>query len=303
MSNYNSYSAFESTEEAAEPVATGGITASNVGGVTSTTFNGTETSTDIHQYAAVSASDLSPYEDSDWRSTARNQHGLPTNQITADSVVEVDGIASKVAVFVKAGVMVETPEGFALASETGIPQNGPADEPAESSADAATMPDESAAAINEALEPFDQSALDAGLAQSISVAIGDSDIAAVVKGVAQRSGMEPAEVSQRVNSVVQTYQTQTDSHLGKLGIPAGELPEFYEFCKQSQNKSALRTAIQDQMYARSMAGWKPLVATYFDKVAPDSGTLAARGFSVKGDQVRIKGNWMNIKAAARSGMI
>lgn len=301
MSNQQFYSTFNAEEiapEVSRPVA------AQIGGVTSINLSQDNANVSTSGHAAVSVNDLSPYSPDDWRSTDRNSNGMPTSKITADSVVEIDGLTSKVGVLVRAGVLAETPEGYVLASEL---QKGSADstspENAVKVADSADMPEEVVSAVESAIKPFDQSTLDVGLAHSISVATGEMDMANVVQSVAQRSGLDPEEAAQRVGFVVQAYQAQADSYLVKQGVPQEELGQFYEFCKQGPNKGDLRGAIEKQMYGRDMSAWKGLVNRYMNTVPPDTDALEKHGLPVKGDQVKIQGVWMNVKTAARIGLI
>ncbi|WP_157112250.1 hypothetical protein [Pandoraea faecigallinarum] len=299
MSDYNSYSTYVPTDETAAP--TTGPTTRVTGGTTSITLNGNEAKSNFSQHAEVSASDLSPYSADDWRSTARNSMGFPTNNITSDSVVEISGMNAKVGDFIKAGVLRETADGFALASSDSA---GDTDEGTEeTSPDAATMPEEVASAVDAAVEPFDQSTLDVGLAHAIAAATGDMAIEDVVLGVAQRSGMDPSQAGERVQFVMDAYQAQTDNFLTKNGLNADELPAFYDWAKQSGQKAMLTTAIQQQAYGRDMSAWKPLIAGFMRGVAPNLGALQANGYEVNGNLVRIDGKWMNVKAAAKAGFI
>ncbi|WP_017235352.1 hypothetical protein [Pandoraea sp. B-6] len=307
MSDYSSYSTYVPTEETALPST--GPTTRVVGGTTSITLNGNDSVSNTSEYASVSAGDLSSYESSDWRSTARDPMGLPTNNITPASVVVIAGMSAKVGDFIKAGILRETSDGFALTSSDS--QNGPRQDTEEATEeggeeanpDAAMMPEEVASAVDTAVEPFDQSTLDAGLAHAIAAATGDMAVEDVVMGVAQRSGMDPSQAGERVQFVIDAYQAQTDNYLTSNGLGADELPAFYEWAKQSGQKAGLTAAIQQQAYARDMSAWKPLIAGFMRGVAPNLGALQANGYEVNGDLVRIDGTWMNVKAAAKAGLI
>ncbi|MEK6366626.1 MAG: hypothetical protein V4803_30840 [Burkholderia gladioli] len=299
MGDFASYSTYVPTDDSV--TLNTGPKATLVGGVTSIVLSGNESVASDSNYGSVSASDLSAFDGDDWRSTARDRMGLPTNNITADSVVNLAGMNGRVGDFVKAGVLRETPDGFVLASEGApeVTQEGAE----EANPDAASMPEEVAQGVDKAVEPFDDSTLDAGLAIGIAAATGDMTVEDIVSGVAQRSGMEPSDAAQRVQFVIEAYQTQADDYLTRNGLGAEELPAFYAWAKQSGNKAALTAAIQQQAYGRDMSGYKPLITSFMQSVAPTLSALDANGYERKGNLVLIDGKWMDVKAAARAGLI
>ncbi|HDR9228628.1 TPA: hypothetical protein QDB19_004901 [Burkholderia vietnamiensis] len=296
MGDFASYSAYVPAEDNIAPRTGPSVRPSE--GVTSVTLNGNQASVSNGKHDAISADQLSPYAADDWRSTARDRIGMPTSNITADSVVELAGMSGRVGDFVQAGVLRETPNGFEVVSTEGTPEAIEEVNP-----DAATMPEAVAQGVDSATEPFDDATLDAGLAHGIAAATGDMTVDDVVKGVAQRSGMDPAQAGERVQFVMDAYQAQADSYLTSNGLGADELPVFYEWAKQSGQKAALTAAIQKQAYGRDMSAWKPLVASFMRDVAPNLGALKANGYETNGNLVRIDGKWIDVKAAARAGLI
>lgn len=274
------------------------------GGVTSINFRGDSGALSTSHNNTVSASDLTPYADDDWRATARNSYGNPTGKITADSVVEIDGISGQVEMFVKAGVLVETPDGFVKATQ-GATQEAIKQDTNEPGA----MPTETVEAINSAMDGLSDSTVQRAGSLGIAAAVGDSSLEEVTAGIARDTGMEPAEAAQRVEFVKDAYQAQADNYItSRLGIPSGDLQNFYEFCRQPENKGTLQTAVQQQVFGNSMNGYGPLVQAYMNNVAPSATALESRGFETKvgpnGEElVRIQGTWMLSKVAAKVGLI
>ncbi|MCL1620171.1 hypothetical protein [Ralstonia pseudosolanacearum] len=279
-----------------------------VGGTTSITFRADGGATTTTTRGSVSASDLTPYSDDDWRSTAKNSYGNPTSKITADSVVEIDGLNAQVDMFVKAGVLMETPDGFELASKV-APQGTNGDTEEETQVESGVMPAEIVDAVNSALDGMNDSTVQKAGSIGIAAAVGDMTIEDVSAAIALDTGMEPTEAAQRTQFVVDAYQAQADHFItSHLGIPSGDLQNFYEFCRQPENKGALQTAVQQQVFGNSMAAFKPLVESYMSNVAPSARALVSRGFETKtapnGEElVRIRGQWMPTKVAAKIGLI
>ncbi|RQZ94331.1 hypothetical protein DF058_15840 [Burkholderia cenocepacia] len=265
MGNFNSYSTF-TPEQTDAPIIDQpfSMTSKAGGAVHSVTITDGAMSSGSSKHAAASASDLSAFSDEDWRVTARDASGFPTNRIAEDTVVSIDGVNARVADFVKAGLLIESEGGYVKPGQQApqVDAETAQREAAEAARDAAVMTEEVAAAVDSATEPFDQSTLDVGLAHAISAATGEMSVEEVVKGVSQRSGMDPSEAGARVQFVIDAYQAQTDSYLTRNGIDASEVPAFYEWAKSRGNKASLTTAIQRQAYARDMSAWKPLIAAF-----------------------------------------
>jgi hypothetical protein len=228
--------------------------------------------------------------------------GMSTNKIDADTTVEIGGMRAEVSTFVQAGILRETESGYELA-----PQEQHQEQP--EAAEAGSMSAEEIAALDSAMEGFDSSTLQKGSALSIAAVVGDGSLDGVVSAVAQDTGMEPAEVAVKVQAVADKFQAQADRYITQhLGIPASDLPGFYEFCKQPQNKANLQVAIQNQVYGNSMGGYKGLADAYMAGVAPNTDTLQAHGLETmtghNGEEmVRIKGTWVATKVAAAAGLI
>ncbi|NUU69508.1 hypothetical protein HTZ98_01545 [Ralstonia solanacearum] len=318
MGDFVTYNTYVPTEEdqQAQQQQQQASNVSAVGGTHSITINGGDArygSSGVQSFSA--AEDFSVFDAGDWRSTARSAHGFPTNEITEESVVTIGGVSSPVKVFVTTGILQKQGDQYVLAggqqSQQGqqqTPQQQQQDDEAPSD-DAATFPSGLDEAMNAAAEPFSQPTYDNGVALGLAAAMGEGDLDSVVAGVAKNSGMEPGDVQERAGFIVNAFQAQADNFItGRLGVSAGDLDDFYEFARQPENKGALRTALNGQLYGGTMAAWRPLVDRYMSNVAPSSAALKARGFETKtsgnGEElVRIQGAWMTTKAAAKAELI
>jgi hypothetical protein len=261
------------------------------------------------------------FDAGDWRSTARSAQGFPTNEIGEDSVVTIGGVSSPVKVFVTTGILQKQGDKYVLAGgqqqahanaaqghDDAEQQQDQQQQQAQGD-DSAAIPDDVTQAMNAAAEPFSQPVYDNGVALGIAHALGDIPIESVAAGVAKNSGMEPGDVAQRAEFIINSFQAQADNFItGRLGVAESDLQDFYAFAREPANKGALRDALNGQLYGGSMAAWRPLVDRYISNTAPSAAALKSRGFETKqgadgADLVRINGTWMSLKAAARAGLI
>ncbi|MHA6864499.1 hypothetical protein [Ralstonia pseudosolanacearum] len=274
------------------------------GGVTSISFKGDQTSTINTKHGEVSARDLTPYAADDWRSTARNSLGHPTSKITEQTVVEVDGMSAEVGILVKAGVLIETKDGDFVRAAQAAPQ-----EQQQETLEPGAMPADVVDAVNSALDGMSDSTVQKAGSLGVAAAVGDMPVEEVVTALARDSGIEPAEMAQRFSFAQAAFQSQADNFITKhLGIPEGDLQNFYEFVRQPEHKGALQNAIRQQVQGNSMAAYKPLVDSYYANSAPSAAALQRNGFETKTDHdgrelVRIQGQWMPLKVAAKTGLI
>ena len=155
------------------------------------------------------------------------------------------------------------------------------------------------------MEPFNDSTLDSGLALAISAASTGNSLESIALHMAKKSGMEPKEAAERVNFVYSMYEAQVAKYVGKQGIGAGELSEFYEFCRKDQR--GFTEILQKQIYHKDMTGWKGLVSKYQSATAPSMNALANAGYATRTldhvPQVRIGGVWMTTQSAAKAGLV
>jgi hypothetical protein len=300
MGDYQSYSTYVAPEEAQETPYRAPVIR-DTGETTSVTVrDGVMVSETSHNNSFIKASELTPYEADDWRSTALKPSGFPAHEILPETIVSLGGTQGRVQDFVAAGILQQGPNGYELAPAIAETQGSN-----ETSSDAAEMPQALAAAVDEVLAPFDQNTLDSGLGLAISSVTGEVDLAAVVRSVAMKSGMEPKDAQARIQFTMDAYQSEADHYLAKQGISKDDLPAFYEYAKSQ--RAALRELIQAQMYHRDLSGWKGMVSKFMTSNAPSTEALQANGFAVrtvdKQNQVRINGTWLSVQAAARANLI
>jgi len=315
MGNFQSYSTHQDTPAGNALENTGNPSGSHSlghrGGVYSITIQGGEAVTETAGVSSWDASkDLSPFAQDDWRSTARSPFGSPTNEIDDNTLVQIGGVSAKVGTFVQAGALVKQGDGYALAGSDDQGHDAKSEQQQEqTNSESGSMPTGVVEAINSAMDGLPDFVVQKGGTLGIAVALGDSSFEDVVAGVAQGTGMNSTEAAQRVQFVMDAYQAQADSYItGRQGIASGDLPAFYDFCRQPENKGVLQDAIQKQVYGDSMAAWKPLVDKFMSGTAPSIATLRANGFETKTgpggeDLVRVQGTWMSTQAAAKAGFI
>ncbi|ARU25108.1 hypothetical protein RSSE_p0922 (plasmid) [Ralstonia solanacearum] len=278
------------------------------GGTTSISFRGDTSTTSNTGHGEVSARDLTPFAADDWRATARNSFGNPTSKITEQSVVTIDGMSAEVGILVKAGLLVETKDGdFVRASS--VPRKTVTEDTEQETLEPGAMPADVIDAVNSALDGMSDSTVQKAGSLGVAAAVGDVPVEEVVVALARDSGIEPAEMAQRFSFAQAAFQSQADSFIVKhLGVPEGDLENFYEFVRQPEHKGALQNAIRQQVQANSMAAYKPLVDSYFANTAPSAAALQRNGFETKTgpngeEMVKINGQWLATKVAAKIGLI
>jgi hypothetical protein len=300
MADYQSYSTYVAPEESQEtpyrePVAR------DTGVVTSVTVRNGEMASEVsHNTRSIKASELTPYESSDWRSTALKPSGTPAREILPETIVSLGGTQGRVQDFVAAGILQEGPGGYELA-----PAIDESPQAQEDLSDTPGMPQEIVNGMDAAMEVFDDKTLEAGVSLGISHLTGEVDFNAVVRKLAMGSGKEPGDVQQRAQFILGAYQAQADSYLAKQGIGKEDLQDFYEFTRT--RKGDMRAALEQQIRQSNLSGWKPLVSKFLSSTAPSLQALQENGFQTKTvdnvAQVRIQGMWMSLKAAAKAGYI
>lgn len=301
MTTY-SFSTYTGPSE--EPQHISGPTVRTAEGTTSITLSGDTTKTSHSGKACFSTADL-PKEQfgaDSWKATGRTPSGAPARQITSDTVVTLGGVQGRVADFVNAGMLREVSPGQFAEAPLEATQDQDQTAGGYQDEDAAQMPESLTEAVNEALEPFSDHAIQAGVAHVTLAAIGDGDLSKAAAALSRSSGIDPQEAQQRIAFVTQAYETQTVQYLAKFGITAEDLPAFYADLK-THSSAGLREAIQAQVNGNSMKPWGKLAEKWMSTTAPSAQALQRVGLQVRGEEVMLNGNWLNIKAAARAGLI
>ena len=302
MGDFNSYSTYTGPQDSEAPATSVPVVRENTGVSRVTVSNGelTEQNTKV---SSINSTDLSPYEEGDWKRSAQTSTGRTATEITPDTIVTLNGTQAKVRDFVAAGILQKSAEGFELAGNAGVEEE--TQEGATAPSDAAQMPQEIATAVDDALASFDDSTLDSGLSLGISSVTGETDFSAVVRTVSQRSGMDPAEVQQRLEFTQSAYQAMADHYITKNGIDKADLQDFYEFAKGKRGE--LRGTLEKMMWGQDLSGFKGLISKFQSAHAPNLQALKDAGFPTRtlGEEpeVRIQNVWMTTKAAARANLI
>jgi hypothetical protein len=158
------------------------------------------------------AEDFSAFDAGDWRSTARDSMGFPTNEITPDSVVIIGGVSSPVKVFVTTGILQKEGDQYIVAGGNAnagqVQQDGTGqqqDATEQHGGDAALMPSEVVDTIDAAVEGMSQATIQNGMALGVAAAIGEMTIEDVAMGVARNTGIEIAEAAQRTQFIADAY--------------------------------------------------------------------------------------------------
>lgn len=305
MSNFASYQHNVPTQETTHgPVDIRNAGGGHSGGVTSVSLSGGDMATTHTGVTSVRSGDLTPFAKDDWRSTAMKSNGFRATKIEADSVVKINGMQAHVRDFVGAGILQENPDGsFSMAGETQqeTPVAHQTNAQDGNNNDAASMPEEFVQAVDAALEPFSDAALESTMHLAISATAGELDMEAVIRTASKRTGLETKDAAQRVQFVMDAYQAQAVNYLAKQGLSQQDMGDFYDFAVKQ--KGTFRSALNSQIFQNDLSGYKALVRTYLNSTAPSAAALEANGFAVNGDQVRINGAWMLIKSAAKAGLI
>ena len=305
MSHSISYSTFTpSANDQEAPVQAGPSVNYNTGGFSATSGSGT-VSTQSQTTQQVSTTELSNFAAGDWRSTARTPQGLPTNNITAATVVEIGGMTAPIATFMRAGVLAQQGNEFVMTGDLFAQHEQTKTE--EADPDAANMTAAQQQAMNAAIEPLSQGTFDSCIANGAAVAAGEMNFDTIVSKISSESGMDPSQAAQCAAVARETYQLEADRFVMKAGIHADDLPEFYEWCRATANKSALKQAVQGQLYMRSLSGYRALIDGYLAATPPSVEALNANGMRTRVingvDEVQVRGRWLPITSAARSGLI
>ena len=315
MSDLTTHSSYQPTETITyQP--TNGIRVNEHSGSLSMSFVDGQGTLDFSDKTyQTDASELTGHAKGSWQATARGKGGHPSAVIDEETYVTIDGIQARVKDMVKAQMLAVDSQGNyyrpsefpnlrqeeSEAAQNQLPDSK--DIPAE-------MPQELAAAVNDAIGDIPQELLDVTTSIGISAALGHTSVDAIARDYANKTGKDIGESSQRVQFVIDAYQSQTDSHLMKhCGLIQADLPAFYEWAKHPANEVALKTAINSQIYGSKMNSWNQLANKYMHKVPPSPEALArAKGVETrKGNTgetlVKVQGMWMTSKVAAGLGYL
>lgn len=269
-----------------------------------TLVDGTTTTEELHKGVSVGSAELNPYYGTDSIfATAQTLHGTPAREITADTLITVDGIQGKVSALEGAGLVHRTRDGSY--AEGPDPNINAAEAPAARTEPELDMPQEHATAVDQALDRVADGHIFPLMASGIGLATGELDAKVVIHQMAQYTGLSPDEAAERLVTLMNVYQAQADTAITtRAGISKEDLPDFWRWAKASK-PGALKSALQKQMYDRDFAGFRDLTNQYFADNPPSREAVERGGYQTRqtGElpEVFMDGRWMTIQAAARLG--
>ena len=298
MSNFQSYSAY--IPHAEETIFSAGPQIRQESPVfRSSSLNGATTNS-IEQ--SVDRGDSGHDASTGWQSTARSTTGraISAPDITADTLIEFDGIQAKASFWVSEGRLTKGADGSFTEGQA------EAEAPAETQGDISPIPDHIMEGVNAALEPLPQGSLDRIIAQGVGVACGRIDDASLTKQFAQASGLELADSQQRLSAVKAVYQAQADAAIrSRSGISAADAPEFWAWAREN-HPGQLQDAIGRQLHGADVGGFTSLANRWLSTTAPSLTAFQAAGIPTRtqhaGLEVYLEGQWMSPSAAARAGL-
>jgi hypothetical protein len=232
-----------------------------------------------------------------WQATATTTTGRAVSEITADSLVSINGLQGKVSFFVGEGILQKNSDGTFSEGE-GKPQ-----QEVEETGDILAFDDDAIADMNQALEGVPAQYTDILAATATGVALGRIDHAQLIAKFGTSSGLDPATSRARIAILQNGYQTQADQALeSRAGLGAEDRAEFYQWAKANHN-AQLQDAIGRQMRSSDVSGYTALAEKWMNTTPPSMNALKAAGIPIRGSECFIRGQWMTPSAAARAGLI
>ena len=253
--------------------------------------------------------------------TARNSIGSPTGQRLPTTTIELEpgnpGSRTTLAAAVILGMVAKTAQGDYVA--VGQQSQAPTQSPAEALAQA--MQPEQPTEVGPELFAADQEAHYSSTIEAIPQQLYDRALISAADAIAETgnfedftaslasaSGLPDHQIEAAKAAGMAMFQNQADTAVASLGA---DPQEFYQWARE-HHKEALGRAIREQVTGRNLGGYRELAKTYLDQTSPSLDALSNHGYEVKqapangkggNDMVRINGTWMEVKTAARIGLI
>jgi len=266
-------------------------------------YQGGEASS-VDTYAAVNSSDLiasNPLQ-------AKTPWGSPVSgELKPDHIVTIDGREMQVSVAERLGLLERDVHGRHVL----VPQGAQ-----KLSQEAPEAPVEEGEALQDASVEASLADLAASISPGTQVAIAQQIITDgmvnpnTIARAAGESSQEPGALSERINTVVQGFQAQTDSMLRSLGAEDTSL--FYAWA-QENHPQELRKAMTAHVMERTTKGYAPLFNSYVESLgdhSPEDILNASFGGGITAQQVgkkillNIPGQGqMDYRTAVRQGFI
>lgn len=237
-----------------------------------------------------------------WQASAKTTTGNSVSEITAQTLVTIDGIEATADFFHKQGYLTKAADG------SYVQGSGPHAAPQAPQGDILTPPDDVMAMVNAALEPLPQADLDQVTAHAIGVATGNLTDESLTQLFAQRAGVSLADAHQRMSAVKASYQAQANHALiTRSGVGPQDIPAFYAWAKENAN-GQLRDAMQSQLYSNDVSKYAKLADQWQSITAPSVAALQAAGIETRTSgygvmEVKVQGQWLTPKAAAKAGLL
>lgn len=240
-------------------------------------------------------------------STAQNNGGFSTANITPESTIEIPGIGrTSVKVAERLGYIERTGDGLYKETFQADFDVAPGDIQKDPPKD--TFAPRTEAAYNEMISSIPQGTYDS-LLGSAAALIGNTegtDMDTALMGLAPRlassMGIEPARAEAMIRAGSDAWQGQADRKVASLGA---DPDAFYEWAKANR-KNELQQAVVQQLYARNTRGYEALVKDFKHNTMPSAKELEGYTTKVQNGETLIEfneGNWMSLKTARKMGLI
>lgn len=304
MSNYTSVQTY--TGDTEEPSSQSSPTI-NSPGVHRVTISGNEASSSydtINRSSSEALQQLEEYKANSWRSSAVNHYGIPTSNITEETVVTIGGIQSSVKAHLQAGTLVSDGNGNYSKNEA----IGAEPVTEKRSSEIAT-PNEMTETINVALEPFSDDAISITMPRAIDALANGADISKLAVELSHISGVEQGEVLQRLNHIVGVYEAQANHILEKdFGFESDDRNDLYTWAQGSnQGRQLLKEALNTHVQANSRTGWQKLTDAYSKANQPSLEALKKANIPFKDigghTTIQLKGEWVSLSTATKMGWV
>ncbi|MGL1833739.1 hypothetical protein ACKVEX_09045 [Rhodocyclaceae bacterium SMB388] len=254
--------------------------------------------------------------------TARNGHGSPTSNVTANSIVEYRGTTVKVSTLETMGILEKTPDGRYVEAGTSTgyapaqaplvsnhpqiqqreyQQQAQAQQVTAESFIAEEFPREIADVVAKAIAPIPPQLYQATLAKMLEGNMNDRDY----REIAKLSGISEKDARERATFVDNAFKAQADNIAHRAGI--NDAAELWQWATEEKYE-ALHKARQELIFGRNVAPLQALANEYFRSNVPTIEALRNAGYEVEKtpaghDVVMINGRWITPATAAKLGLV
>jgi hypothetical protein len=270
----------------------------------------------------MNASDLLPSSECEagMLATARNQAGGPASRLTDNSVVKYQGMDMELRTAAALGLVTRNADG--TYSERGAAQSGqPTQPPIQDASQQQEQQDEDPVtafedqATETAFAAFAQEVPEGLQGGIVAAFIGDaldgssSSAERALAQAAGASGIDPQRMQAGAAVATRGFQSQANALVTKSGAE----PEAFWTWARANQPEALGDAVRQHVYGRKLGGYRPLLDAYFKANMPSTEALRRGGYETKTEgrtvknpgveMVQIDGQWMEVRVAARLGLV